>query len=142
MLLSALTGLIVVTGGRAGPSLRRVARVHDLLMLEATDARQAAHAIRRLRPQVVIVRVTESIEESLKLIRLIVAAIAPLTLIAVAASRDEQLERTARGAGATYYLPEDAWSIMNAIVSHVTTSASQTQYGADDRQQSPRAASE
>ncbi|HOA72276.1 MAG TPA: hypothetical protein PL151_02710 [Phycisphaerae bacterium] len=97
--------LVVVLCGAVHVGLARASVRQGWSVLAVSRAVQAMREIRDRSPRLVVVQVSLSSEEPIKLIRLLRQCSQPVLIVAAANSHRDQLERLVRDAGATCYLP-------------------------------------
>ena len=98
--------MVVVPGERVEAGLAQSVGRHGWTLLLAPTMGQALREVHRRRPYLVIQQICPPLERSLNMIRHIRRGQPYLPLIAAAVQRDENVEQQARGAGASYYLPD------------------------------------
>ncbi len=100
--------LVISVDESPSPALARVAIRSGWPLLSVPRAFQAIREIRHRQPGVVIVQVTLRLGEGLELVQLLPDETARASLIAIASSHHESIERAVRAAGASCYLPTPA----------------------------------
>ncbi|MFQ5412135.1 MAG: hypothetical protein ACE5EC_07545 [Phycisphaerae bacterium] len=112
-------GLIVVLKGNVVTSLRRIAKVRSMLILEAEGAEKAFEVVRRQHPPVIIIQVGGVIDEVFKFIRLVTTAARPIPLIAAATRHSARLEQAVLREGARFYLPSLRRNVVERLLEAV-----------------------
>src|SRR5690606_2243747 len=116
----ALDVLVVSIDDEPGPDLQRVASRHGWLQLHCPSLRQAMRQVMTLQPRVVIVQVAAVSDSALQLVRMLQAGWRKVALIVTSRLHSDDLEREARIAGATAYLPEgEAEAVVDQYVDQI-----------------------
>jgi DNA-binding NarL/FixJ family response regulator len=111
--------IVVVLCGSVHVGIARTAIRNGWSVLALGSAIQAVREIRDRAPRLVIVQVTQLSSEPIRLVRLLRHSAQPVLIVAVANTHRNQLERLARDAGASCYLPsaEDEIALEQAVTS-------------------------
>lgn len=97
--------LVLVLGKKVEPGLAQSVSRHGWTLLLAPTMGQALREVHHRQPYLVIQQICQPLERSLNMIRHIRRGRPYLPLIAITAQHGEKVEQQARGAGASYYLP-------------------------------------
>lgn len=97
--------MVVVPGEKVEAGLAQSVERNGWTLLLTPTMGQALREVHRRRPYLVIQQICPPLERSLNMIRHIRRRQPYLPLIAAAVQHDENVEQQARGAGASYYLP-------------------------------------
>jgi DNA-binding NarL/FixJ family response regulator len=99
------------------PNLAEIAMRRGWPFLQMSNTSQAIVELRRRSPSAVVVQVSLPLSEDLELLHRVRDNFSTVTLIAVATTHDDDVERAVRSAGVSLYLPSarDADRIERAI---------------------------
>ena len=98
------------------PRLQQFGCMRDFSILQVPSAEHAFRIIMRLRPRVVVVQVSQSEEETLRLVRLLANAAQPIYVIAVGTQHDGSIERAVWKARPTCYLPNAETGLLDRVL--------------------------
>ena len=102
---TAINILVVSVDSNMESDMRYVANNRGWAHLQCGSLRQSMKQVIATQPKVVILQISRSVDKAIQLIRMIQTGWRRIPLIVAAAKHTEQLERDARIAGATCYLP-------------------------------------
>ncbi len=104
--LGSVNVLMVTIDEPVMPGLAQSASQHGWHFLHTSRADQVMREVCQYRPHVLIVQLSQSVDESLEVIRLVRSHWYQVRLIAIAQDHHPDIETLARSAGASCYLPD------------------------------------
>ncbi len=120
--------LVVSLASNPSPALLRIAIRHAWPVLTALRPPQALREVRHCQPDVIIIQVSLPRGADVELISLLRTKMRQVSLIAVAGSHRDEIERAVRSAGVSCYLPtaEDMTLVERSVAEMLTQRQSVT----------------